>query len=125
MEWTPLGSDIWWKYVKFYFCTYCPMMHVNFDFSFCMISQKSFKHYMCVTQCAYMHSSFTFIFLSTAATPFVIGTSNFMRRIICMPCCYLKWGAIFVNINELGSYGPIAYAKSTIDRLAYTEIRSI
>ena len=28
VEWTP-RSDIWWKFMKFYFCMYCPMMHAN------------------------------------------------------------------------------------------------
>ena len=25
----PPGSDIWWTFLKFYFCMYCPMMHAN------------------------------------------------------------------------------------------------
>ena len=25
----PPSSDIWWKSLKFYFCMYSPMMHVN------------------------------------------------------------------------------------------------
>ena len=29
VEWTPSWSDIWWTFLKFYFCMYCPMMHAN------------------------------------------------------------------------------------------------
>ena len=29
VELTPPGSDIWWTFLKFYLCMYCPVMHAN------------------------------------------------------------------------------------------------
>ena len=37
----PHGSDIWWKFVKFYFCLYCPMMHANLPLNLSFLSSGS------------------------------------------------------------------------------------
>ena len=35
----PPGSDIWWTFLKFYFCMYCTMMYVNLPY---LVGQKKF-----------------------------------------------------------------------------------
>ena len=40
----PPGSDIWWKFFKFYFCMYCPMMHANFAINVFPISWGPFEN---------------------------------------------------------------------------------